>query len=323
MTITAVHAALRVKDAAIDPASDRPVTFDGKTSVTIGPGMEIASDPFALSAANFAHFAVTVYVQGEVASPAHTALASHVITYVAAVPGDFTAAKDLEGATLSAGYYWLSGIDVVAADKNAGTVVALGDSITDATGSPFEDQDWPSLLASRLSQDKRTQHLSVANVGISGNRVLADGLGTSGLSRFEKDVLAQPNVRWLVLLEGINDIGGGSADADHLIGAYKQIIAKAHEHQIGVVACTILPFRGAFYYSDEKDKVRQAVNNWMRTSGAFDAVVDFEAAVKDPSDPLKIREDMHRGDNLHPNPAGYEAMAKAFDISVFAKSPKM
>ena len=321
VTIAAVHAALRTTGAAIDPASDRPVTFGGKASVTVAPGVEAISDPVQLNAANFAHFAVTIYVPSDSGPTTHTGLASHPITYIAATPGDFTSSSDLTGATLSAGYYWLSGIDVVA-PKEAATVVALGDSITDATGSPFEDQDWPSLLASRLAGDKRTRNFSIANVGISGNRVLADGAGTSALSRFEKDVLGQPNVRWVVLLEGINDIGGGTATADQLIQGYQQMIAKAHAHQAGVIGCTVLPFKGAFYYSDEKEKVREAVNQWIRTSGAFDAVVDFEAAVKDPADPLKIREDMHRGDYLHPNPAGYAAMANAFDVSVFLKPPK-
>jgi lysophospholipase L1-like esterase len=322
VTITAVHAALRTKDAAIDPATDKTLTFSGKSSVTLGPGVELFSDPFNLNAPNLSHFAVTIYVQGDSGPTSHTALASHNITYVAPTPGDFTAAKDIEGATLSAGYYWLSGIDVVAPKKTT-TIVALGDSITDATGSPFEDKDWPSLLAERLLQNKKTSNFSVANVGISGNRVLRDGAGTSALSRFEKNVLAQPNVRWVVLLEGINDIGGGNTDADQLIQAYQQIIEKAHAHQIGIIGCTVLPFKGAFYYSDEKDKVRQAVNNWIRTSGVFDAVVDFEGAVKDPADPQKMREDLQRGDYLHPNAAGYAAMSQAVDLSVFLKPPKM
>ena len=322
VTITEVHAALRVKDAAIDPASDRTITFGKKTSVTLQPGVELMSDPFNLDAASLAHFAVTLYIESDSGPTSHTALASHVITYLAATPGNFIAAKDLDAPKLSAGYYWLSGIDVLA-PANAATVVAMGDSITDATGSPFEDQDWPSQLAARFSADKRTRDFSVVNVGISGNRVLRDGNGTSGLSRFDRNVLSQPNVRWLVLLEGINDIGSGTATADDLISAYQQIIEKAHEHQVGVVGCTILPFKGAFYYSDQKEKVREAVNSWIRSSGAFDAVVDFEAAVRDPADPLRIREDMHRGDYLHPNPVGYEAMSKAFDLSVFLKPPKM
>jgi lysophospholipase L1-like esterase len=322
VTISAAHAALRAKDAAIVPHSDRAVTFGGKASITIPPGVELMSDPFNLNAPNLAHFAVTLYVEADSGPTTHTALAFHAITYIAATPGDSAAAKDLDGATLSSGYYWLSGIDVLTHDKNAATVVVMGDSIADASGSADEDQDWPSLLAARFLQDRRTRKLAIANVGISGNRVLKDGAGTSGLSRFERNVLAQPNVRWLVLLEGINDIGSGTTDADQLIQAYQQIIEKARAHQIGVIGCTLLPFKGAFYFSEEGEKVRQAVNTWVRTSGEFDAVADFDAAVRDPADPQKMREDMHRGDYLHPNIAGYEAISRVFDLSMFSNAPK-
>lgn len=320
VTINAVHAALRTKDASIDLSSDRTVTFGGKPSVTIGPGVELFSDSFNLAAPSLSHFAVTIYVQSDSGPTTHTALASHPIAYVAPTPGDFTMAKDVEGATLSSGYYWLSGIDVLAPNDSV-TVVAMGDSITDATGSPFEDKDWPSLLAERLLDDKKTEHFSVANVGISGNRVLKDGAGTSGLSRFERDVIAQPNVHWLLLLEGINDIGSGTvSDPSELTHAYSQLIEKAHNHGIRVVGCTLLPFEGAFYYSEEREKIREGVNHWIRTSGAFDAVVDLEAAVKDPADPKEMREDMHRNDHLHPSPKGYAAMANAFDLSIFQRT---
>ena len=180
-----------------------------------------------------------------------------------------------------------------------------------------------SLLAARLAANKKTARIGVANMGIGGNRVLRDGSGASALARFDRDVLSQPGVKWVTLMEGINDIGrmatvpAEAVTADELIGAYKQLIEQAHAHGVQVIGCTLTPYEGAGYSREDGEAVRAAVNTWIRTSGAFDAVVDFEAATRDAANPKRIRAEFDPGDHLHPNDAGYQAMADAFDLAIF------
>ena len=221
-------------------------------------------------------------------------------------------------------YYWLSGIDV-AAGSEASVIVTFGDSITDgARSSPETNHSWPALLAARLAARKDTANIAVANMGIGGNRVLRDGTGASALARFDRDVLSQPGVHWVMLLEGINDIGRGATipaetiTAAELIGAYQQMIERAHMHGIKVIGCTLTPYEGATYHRENGEAIREAVNTWTRTSGAFDAVVDFEAATRDPKNPKRLRAEFDPGDHLHPNDAGYQAMADAIDLSIFS-----
>lgn len=319
VTIDAVHVAIQSSGASIAPNSDRTVLFNGKPSVTLIPGAELTSDPFALEAPNLAHLAVSLFLSQESGAPTVHASSLYPVAYVA--PGNVASAPELPDATASAAFYWLSGLDVIA-PRNASTIVAMGDSITDASGAQAADQDWPSLLAARLLSNKPTHDLAVVDVGISGNRLLNDGIDISGLARFDRHVLAQPGVRWLVLLEGINDIGFSAMartnlSADDVIEAYRQIIAGAHAHGIKVVGCTLLPDKGAFYYREDRATVRQQVNNWIRTSGAFDSVVDLDAAMRDPAAPEQLRPDLQRGDHLHPNAAGYAVMARAFNLATF------
>ena len=206
----------------------------------------------------------------------------------------------------------------------AALIVAFGDSITDgARSTPETNHSWPALLAARLAARKATANIAVGNMGIGGNRVLRDGAGVSAVARLDRDVLSQSGVKWLMVLEGINDIGHGAlapaeaVTADELIGAYKQIIEQAHTHGIQVIGCTLTPFEGANYSRENGEAVREAVNTWIRTSGAYDAVVDFEAATRDPDNPKRYRADFDPGDHLHPNDAGYQAMANAVDLSIF------
>ena len=220
-------------------------------------------------------------------------------------------------------YYWLAGIDVVA-PAGASLIVAFGDSITDgARSTPDTNHSWPALLAARLAAQKATANIAVGNMGIGGNRVLRDVTGVSALARFDRDVLSQPGVKWVMVLEGINDIGRGATTpaemvtADDLIAGYKQIIERAHTHGIKAIGCTLTPFEGANYSREEGEAVREALNTWIRTSGAYDAVVDFEAATRDPNNPKRFRADLDPGDHLHPNDAGYQAMADAVDLSLF------
>jgi len=319
VTIDAVHAAIQAGETKIATGSDCTVLFGGKPSVTLIPGVELISDPFALDAPNLAHLAISLFVPRDSGSPTVHGSSLHPIAYVAA--GDATSAVGLQDATAFSAYYWLSGIDVVA--EKSFTIVAMGDSITDANGAQEPDQGWPSLLAATLLHDKRTQLVALVNVGISGNRLLNDGADISGLGRLERHVLAQPGVQWLILLEGINDIGFSALahtdmSSSDIVEAYRQVIAKAHAHGIKVVGCTLLPDKGAFYYREEKAPLREQVNHWIRTGGEFDAVVDLDAVMRDPSDPEQLRADFQRGDHLHPNAAGYAAMAAAFNVSLFA-----
>jgi lysophospholipase L1-like esterase len=325
VTIGAAHIALRAKDSEIVPGSDHALAFNGKPGCTLEPGMVMLSDPIDFTVAPLADLAVSLYFPSETGAPTNHATALHN-TYIQS--GDATAAEAMPDAARTQSYYWLSGIDVEA-PAAAAAIVTFGDSITDGARSSNEaNHSWPALLAARLAANKATANLGVANVGIGGNRVLRDVAGVSALGRFDRDALAQPGVRWVMLLEGINDIGHGTSvpaeavSASDLIGAYKQMIARAHTHGLKIVGCTLTPYEGANYYREDFEKVREDVNAWIRTPGNFDAVVDFEAAVRDPADPKKIRAEFDPGDHLHPNDKGYEAMANAIDLGIFAGKGK-
>ncbi len=319
LKIGAAHVALRDKESAIVPASDHALTFSGKASSTIPPGAEIISDPVDLEVPKLGDLVISVYVPGEVPAPTTHGTGLHT-TYISKT-GDFTNAPSMADATKSQSWYLISSVDVMAAPQTR-VVVAFGDSITDgATSTPDTDSSWPSQLAPRLLANKATANVAIVNEGISGNRVLADGAGVSALARFDRDVLAQPGVEWLIVMEGINDIGlgakAGTITADDLIEAHKQMIERAHMHGIKVIGATLTPFAGAAYYSDEGEAMRTALNEWIRTGKAYDAVIDFDAATRDPENPKQIRPTYNIRDHLHPNDAGYKAMADAFDLSMF------
>ena len=321
VAVGAAHIAIRTKESEIAPGTDRALAFNGKPACAIGPGMVILSDPVDLSAPPLADLAVSLYFPGETGPPTSHAIGLHT-TYVA--DGDLTGQTAIPGGATTQQYYWLAGIDVLA-PADASLIVAFGDSITDgALSSPETNHAWPALLAARLAARKDTAHFAVANMGIGGNRLLRDGTGVSALARFDRDVLSQSGVKWVVVLEGINDIGrettvpAEAVTADELIGAYKQIIERARTHGIKVIGATLTPYEDSHYYSRENgEAIREAVNQWIRTSGAWDAVVDFEAATRDPNNRKRIRADFDPGDHLHPNDAGYQAMAKAFDLGIF------
>ena len=324
VTIGAVHVAVRDKDSAIAAGSDHAVMFDGKPGCVIGPGIVRISDPLDMTVASGTDVSVSIFFPGETGPPTNHGTGLHN-TYVAA--GDQTGAASLPDAQRNTQYFYLAGIDVAAA-PDAATVVTFGDSITDGARSENEtNHSWPALLAARLAGNKGTASIGVANLGIGGNRVLRDISGASALARFDRDVLSQPGVKWLMVLEGINDIGHGAqapaeaVTAEDLIAGHKQIIEMAHAHGIQVIGCTLTPYEGASYYRDGGETIREALNQWIRTGGAYDAVVDFDAATRDSGDPKKIRADFDPGDHLHPNNAGYEAMANAVDLAIFTAKP--
>jgi lysophospholipase L1-like esterase len=326
VTVGAAHIAILSKDSEIASGSDRPLTFDGKPGCTIGPGMVILSDPVDLKIPKLGDVAVSLYFPGETGPPtAHNGLHS---TYVSK-EGDFSGQSSIPDATTTQSYYWLAGIDVLAA-PDASLVVALGDSITESFRStPDTNRSWPALLSARFASNRATANLAVANMGIGGNRMLRDGTGASALARFDRDVLSQSGVKWLIVLEGINDIGRGATNAaeavsaEELIGAYKQIIEQAHTFGIKVIGGTLPPYEGANYARESGEAIREAVNNWIRTSGAYDGVIDFEAATRDRDNPRRLRPEFDPGDHLHPNDAGYQAMADAVDLSLFSGSRVM
>jgi lysophospholipase L1-like esterase len=325
LLVGAARIALHGKDSAIIPDSDRALTFGGKPSCTIGPGVVTLSDPVDLNVAPLSELAVSLYLPGNVES-----LTSHLFglhTAYISKDGDFTGQATISDATTTLSYYWLTGVDVLA-PANVGAIVALGDSITDGHGSfPDSNRNWPSIFAARLQRNKSTANLAVANVGISGNQLLRDGAGVSALARFDRDVLVQPGVKYVMLMEGINDITlmtrptaepkSEAAITDELIAGYIQIVGRARAHGLRIIGCTLTPFDGSRAFTDKGETVRTAVNQWIRSSGAFDAVVDFDAATRDPKNPKRFRQEFQAGDFLHPSEEGYQAMADAIDFALF------
>ena len=332
LQIGAVTIALTRRDGTLRARSLKEVTFSGQTSAVIAAGAPLLSDPVDLEVDELETIAISMYLPGE--TGACTCHQTGFQTAIVSGPGDYTADAFEPVQTIQARAY-LSGVEVHT-DDAAGVVVTLGDSITDGFGSSIDaNTRWPDILARRLAV-RRGPSFGVVNQGISGNRVLSDGIGLSALARFDRDVLSVAGVTHVVVLEGINDLGvafgsfgedeadfaiimprAGEVRAQMLIAGYRQLIARAHSQGLRIYGATITPFRGATYYSEEGESVRQAVNSWIRTSGEFDGVIDFDAAVRDPEQPLRIAEGLHSGDFLHGSDAGYTAMGESVDLTLF------
>ena len=304
--------------AAVAPGTIHPVTYRGRESFQIPAGAQILSDPVAMQIAPLQDLAVSVYLPGQTGAATFHADAQQV-NWVSAA-GDHAADSDAGAFTIPtlSGYY-VSGL-VVRSPGADGTVVTIGDSITDGVQSAIgADARWPNDLARRLDALNGLT-LSVADEGIGGNRVLAGAqcCGASAEARFGRDALDQPGVRDVIVLEGINDIGFslGGVSAAQIIAGYRQLIAVAHARGVKVFGATLLPFRGAGYYTAAGEATREAVNTWIRTSGAFDGVIDFDAVMCDPAEPLWLNPTYDSGDHLHPNDAGYQAMADAVSLEM-------
>jgi len=332
--IGAAHLAVRKAGAAIDPASDRELKFGGRSRVEIPAGAVVLSDPIAVKVPELSDVAISLYLPGKVMG-AGVHYSSQQTSYIA--KGDVTGAATLENPETFTSWVFLTGLEVQA-PATAGSIVTFGDSITDGARSSVDgNHRWPDMLASRLAARRGGTKFGVVNMGIGGNRILHEGMaskrpqfGINALARFDADVLAQPGVKYLVILEGINDIGhaGSSAPAsetvtaDDIIVGMKQMIERAHEKGIKVIGCTITPFEGPAnitrgYWTPEKAKVRDAVNEWIRSGKGYDGFIDFDKAVRDPANPTKVLPAFDSGDQLHPSDAGYDAMGKAIDLALF------
>lgn len=306
----------------------RSVTFDGQPGVTVPAGAEYVSDPIAFAVRPLESVAVSFHLpQAPAVQTGHPG--SRTTAFYA--PGQHVADADLPGAAKVVRWYQVSGIDVPATPKSA-AIVTFGDSITDGFGvGPDRNDRWPDVLAERLQAAPSLRRLSVLNHGIGGNRLLNDGLGPNALARFERDVLGQTGVGYVIILVGVNDLGTSIQDgpitpeaharlAAQMIGAYRQMAARGRARGLKVIGATILPFADSFYKPGAATEAdRQALNAWIRTPGNFDAVIDFDAAMRDPDRPDRLKPGLDSGDHLHPSLAGYRAMAEAVPLALFRR----
>jgi lysophospholipase L1-like esterase len=313
--------------ASIMPGTDRVLTFGGRTAVTIPAGAPVFSDPVDLDVPALSNLAISIHLPKP--TPVTTFHSLGLQTSYVSSQGDFTAATTLPVASTTTSWFFLSGVSV-ATRRPPAAIVALGDSITDGFASTVDtNRRWPNLLAARLQATPRLRNVAVLNHGISGNRTQHDLIGPNALARFDRDVLVAPGVRWVVLLEGINNIGIPGAfglpqeavSAEDIIFSYRQIIDRAREKGLKIYGGTLTPFEGTVfpgYYTAAGEEKRQVVNQWIRTSGAFDAVIDFDMVIRDPAQPTRMLAAYDSGDHLHPNDAGYQAMANAIDLNLFS-----
>ena len=331
LTVGAARIGVRASGSDVAPGTDRPLTFSGRSSITIPAGAPALSDPVELNVPALGDLAISLYLPGTV--EANTIHGTALQTNYVSLPGNFTAAATLPVQRTITNWPFLTEVDV---DGAGPAIVALGDSITDGTRSTVDTNNrWPDWLARRLQTVRdpvrgANGRIGVVNRGISGNRLLGINpanlvAGRAILERFDRDVLATAGVRYLTLMIGINDIGNStvtgpgslSITAEDLIAGYRQVIARAHAKGIAVFGATLTPFEGAGYYSPEKEVVRQAVNNWIRGSDEFDGVIDFDLATRDPAHPARFLPAYDSGDHLHPSDLGYQAMGNAVPLTLF------
>lgn len=332
LAIGAVRIGIADGESRIKPGTERRVTFGGSSQARIAAGTPLISDPVALAVSDLASLSISIYFPSDT-GPCTCHATGLQTTYVSG-PGDQSQGV-FEAAQTSQARAFLSGVEVRAPGAKA--VVVLGDSISDGVGSTLgANRRWPDLLAERLAQRSGSGRWGVVNQGISGNRVLSDGAGESALARFDRDVLSVPGATHVIVFEGVNDLGfaygsfsgplaalrdtlpqGGAVTAASMIAGYRQLITRAHSKGLLIYGATIAPYAGAGYYASEGDAVRQEVNTWIRESGEFDAVLDFDLVLRDPEAPGRMAGPLHAGDFLHGSDAGYRAMADSVDLALF------
>lgn len=323
-TLKSVQIAVSKGGSGIDEGTARTLKFNGKEDVTMAPGVEIVSDAIAFKLQPRMEVAITI-AYGETSETVTGHPGSRTTSYI--LPGNQTAAKtDYTAAVKTDHWYNITGIDVENKSKDAGAVATFGDSITDGRGSGTNKQNrWPDILSMELLNNPTTKNVGVLNMGIGGNAVFRGGLGPYALSRFQHDVLNQNGIRWVIIYEGVNDLGNKRDStiayrvAADLIAAYEKMINDAHAKNIKVYGATIMPFKGNGYYSVHAEGARQKVNQWIRTGDKFDAVIDFDKTLRDPADPEILLDAAQSGanDHLHPNEQGYVMMGKSIDLKLF------
>lgn len=332
LTIGSASVALRENDAAVQPSSSHALTFSGKATITIPANAVMYSDPVDMTVPALSDLAIDIYLPGTTNAPATLTLhAGALQTSYISETGNYAGQPSFPHVSTTRSWFLLSRVDVVS-PESAGVVVAFGDSITDGSAStPDTNNRWPDHLARRLLSEGI--RMGVVNAGIGGNRVLTEGTvpagvdtravgaGINALARFERHVLSVAGVTHVIVLEGINDIGNARQNptptAEDLIAAHKQLIAQAHARGLRIIGATLTPFWGAAYYTEVGEAKRQTVNEWIRTSKAYDGVIDFDKATRDPGEPGKFLAQYDSCDYLHPSDAGYKAMGEAIDLSLF------
>ena len=327
LEIGGAHVALREAGAANLAGSDRKLGFGGLPTATIAAGAVLFSDPVALDLAPLADLAVSLYLPGELPNALQiTGRYARQTNYVSP-PGDFTAAEVMPIGSLTSDWFFVSGVDVLSS-ADTGGIVALGDSLTDGNISTIDAFcRWPDQLARRLAARHRGRPMAVMNQGLGGNRILFDIRGDSGLRRFDRDVLSQPGVTHVIVMLGTNDLRNRwkkpeeEPTASQMIAGLQQMAVRAHSAGIKIVGATLTPFGNETYMADawnpRREEVRAAVNRWIRDSGAFDAVADFDQALRDPEHPTQMRPADDCGDGLHPSDQGYNKMGDAIDLALF------
>jgi lysophospholipase L1-like esterase len=323
LTVGAANVALSAGDSDIDTAASAPLTFNGRPFIVIPAGALAVSDPVNLKLPPTSNLTVSIFIPAQPIQEISAHGYADQTNYTA--PGNVVSAKSLDDPEKIYSWPFLKGVDVKADDK-AASIVAFGDSITDGAFSTRDgNARWPDVLAARLQADKNTADLGVLNEGIGGNRVLHDDTGPSALARFDRDVIAQAGVKYVIILESINDIGHAQdlhhqydvVSADDLITGLSQLATRAHTHGIKVFGATLTPYIGAGYASPAGEKIREAVNQWIRTTNQFDGVIDFDKVIRDPANPTVYLPAFDHGGHLHPNDTGYKAMGDAIDLKIF------
>jgi lysophospholipase L1-like esterase len=324
VTLNSAHVALAAGPGSasggqIDPTTDKTLTFRGAPSIVIPPGEVVLSDPFNFALLPLTNLAISIYFGNVSATTINGHPGSRTTSSIQA--GNVVTAASIPPASTTAHWYIITGVEVLA-DSSSRAVVTLGDSITDGRGSTTDGNNrWPDDFAQRLNANPPTSAVAVVNMGIGGNGIFG-GLGPAAIARFDRDVLNQNGVRWLIIFEGVNDIGGASTSgsatlATNLIAAYTQFVAKAHARNILAYGATITPFGGNGYFTPAHEAARQTVNTWFRTNSLCDGLLDFDAVVRDPVTLTNLQSAYNSGDGLHLNPTGYQAMANSIDLTLF------
>lgn len=320
LTLKSVGIAVSKGGSEIDAKTSKLLRFDGKKEVTLAPNTELTSDALKFNLESGSRLAITI-CYGEVPANLSGHPGSRTTSFL--VTGNKSPLVDFSKAITTDHWYTINRVEVLA-PNTAGTIAVLGNSIADGRGSGVNKQNrWPDLFSDRLLKNPTTSQRAVLNLGIGGNCVLRGGLGQTAIKRFDRDILSQSNVKWIIVSIGVNDIGGCRSSeaatkvAQDLIDAYRQFIAKAHSQGIKVYGAPILPFGKSFYDAEYRQPAWITVNNWIRTSGQFDAVIDFEPVMRNPEIPNSLLPDVHDRDWLHPNQLGYQKMAESIDLKLF------